>query len=142
MFIFAMATGVRQGWLSEKKYRDAAENAWAALVGYLDEDGNLKEVCIGTGALNNKTYYEEISSPIAKKSFESAIQVAARIGDPDPQWRAYGFLGWIAEKEENNQRAFEDYAKAISIIESMRAKFTDPSLKTLFMKDSPASMRG
>jgi CHAT domain-containing protein len=71
----------------------------------------------------------------AKKSFESAIEMAAKISDPDIQWRSHGFLGRIAEKEENNQKAFEHYAKAISIIESMRAKFADPSLKTLFMKD-------
>ena len=71
----------------------------------------------------------------AKKSLESSIQVAVKAGDPDPQWRAYGFLGTIAEKEVNNQKAFEYYAEAISIIESMRAKFADPSLKTIFMKD-------
>jgi CHAT domain-containing protein/Tfp pilus assembly protein PilF len=71
----------------------------------------------------------------AKKSFESAIQVAAKAGDPDTQWRAYDGLGRIGENEGDNQKAFEDYAKAISIIESMRAKFADPSLKTFFMKD-------
>jgi CHAT domain-containing protein len=71
----------------------------------------------------------------AKKSFESAIEIAAKAGDPDPQWRAYSWLGWIAEKEVNNQKTFEYYAKAISIIESMRGKFTDPGLKSLFMRD-------
>ena len=71
----------------------------------------------------------------AKKSFESAIEIAAKAGDPDPQWKAYSWLGWIAEKEVNNQKTFEYYAKAISIIESTRGKFTDPGLRSLFMRD-------
>jgi CHAT domain-containing protein len=71
----------------------------------------------------------------AKESFESAIKIGAKVASPDVQWRAYGWLGWITEKEGDNQKAFEHYAKAISIIESMRAKFLDPGLKVLFMKD-------
>ncbi len=70
----------------------------------------------------------------AKKSFESAIGVAAKAGDPAPQWRGHGGLGRIAEKEGDNHKAFEHYAKAITIIESTRSKFTDPGLKALFMK--------
>ncbi len=57
MFIFALATGARKGWLPEEPYRNAVLKAWPTLAGYLDADGNLKDVCIGTGALNNKTYY-------------------------------------------------------------------------------------
>ena len=71
----------------------------------------------------------------AKKSFESAIEIAAKAGDPDTQWRAYDGLGRMAENEGDDQKTFEYYAKAISIIESMRGKFTDPGLKSLFMKD-------
>ena len=71
----------------------------------------------------------------AKKSFESAIEIAVKAGDPQPQWSAHHWLGWMATRERDNQNAFEHYAKAITIIESMRAKFTDPSLKTLFMRD-------
>jgi len=41
----------------------------------------------------------------------------------------------MAEKEGNNQAAFEHYAQAIKLVESMRAKYTDPELKALFMKD-------
>ncbi len=71
----------------------------------------------------------------AKKSFESAIQIAAKAGDPDPQWRAYDGLGRMAENEGDDQKTFGYYAKAISIIESTRGKFTDPGLKSLFMRD-------
>jgi CHAT domain-containing protein len=71
----------------------------------------------------------------AKKSFESAIEIAAKAGDPDPQWRAYSWLGRMVENEGDDQKTFEYYAKAISIIESTRGKFTDPGLKSLFMRD-------
>ena len=48
MFTFAFVTGVKQGWLDEKQYGPAARKAWLALVGYLDENANLREVCVGT----------------------------------------------------------------------------------------------
>jgi len=71
----------------------------------------------------------------AKKSFESAIEVALKAVDPQPQWMAHQWLGRMAEREGEEQSAFEHYARAITIIETMRAKYTDPSLKVLFMKD-------
>lgn len=48
MFTFAFVSGVKHGWLDEDTYGPAARKAWLALVGYLDADGNLREVCIGT----------------------------------------------------------------------------------------------
>ncbi|MGZ3515255.1 MAG: CHAT domain-containing protein, partial [Thermodesulfobacteriota bacterium] len=71
----------------------------------------------------------------AKKSFESAMEVALRASDPQAQWSAQQWLGRIAEMEGSNQAAFEHYAEAIKLVESLRAKYTDPELKTLFMKD-------
>jgi len=71
----------------------------------------------------------------AKKCFESAIRIAAKASDPELQWRAHLWLGKMAEKEGENQKAFEQYAEAIKIIESLRTKLTDPGLKALFMKD-------
>jgi CHAT domain-containing protein len=74
--------------------------------------------------------YEE-----AKKSYGDALMESEKVKKADSMWRAQNGLGWIAEKEGDNQKAFEHYAKAITIIESMRGKFTDPGLKALFMKD-------
>ena len=71
----------------------------------------------------------------AKKCFESSIRIATKASDPEPQWRAHNWLGRMAEKEGENQKAFEQYAEAIKIIESQRTKLTDPGLKALFMKD-------
>ena len=49
MFTFAMVTGVKNGWLPAETYGPAARKAWLALVSYLDADGNVREVCVGTG---------------------------------------------------------------------------------------------
>ena len=48
MFTFAMITGVKNGWLDAETYGPAARQGWLALVGYLDPDANLREVCAGT----------------------------------------------------------------------------------------------
>ena len=51
MFIFAIATGVKQGWLPEKPYRDVAERGWLALTDYVDSQGLVREVSTGGVAL-------------------------------------------------------------------------------------------
>ncbi len=49
MFTFAMVTGVKRGWLPAETYGPAARAAWLALVSHLDADGNVADVCVGTG---------------------------------------------------------------------------------------------
>lgn len=71
----------------------------------------------------------------AKRSLESAIMIATKVADPLPQCNAHMWLGRMSEREGENQKAFEHYAEAIKILESTRAKFTDPTLKALFMRD-------
>lgn len=57
MFTFAFVTGVKQSWLDEKTYGPAARKAWLALVGYLDKDANIREVCAGTNKADNEQFY-------------------------------------------------------------------------------------
>jgi unsaturated rhamnogalacturonyl hydrolase len=57
MFTFAMITGVKNGWLSEKTYGRAARKGWLALVSYLDPNADLKNVCEGTNKKNDLSYY-------------------------------------------------------------------------------------
>ncbi|HMP81398.1 MAG TPA: glycoside hydrolase family 88 protein [Verrucomicrobiota bacterium] len=59
MFTFAFVTGVKNGWLDEKTYGPAARKAWLALVGYLDADGNLREVCVGTNKGDSEKFYDD-----------------------------------------------------------------------------------
>jgi unsaturated rhamnogalacturonyl hydrolase len=57
MFAFALVTGVKNGWLDKKSYGPAARKAWLGLIGYLDNDANVREVCVGTGKGTNVEYY-------------------------------------------------------------------------------------
>jgi unsaturated rhamnogalacturonyl hydrolase len=57
MFTFAFVTGVKNGWLDEEIYGPAARKAWIALVGYLTPEGDLREVCVGTGKRDSLQYY-------------------------------------------------------------------------------------
>jgi unsaturated rhamnogalacturonyl hydrolase len=57
MFTYAFVTGVKNGWLPEDIYGPAARKGWIALVGYLTPEGDLREVCVGTGKKNDLQYY-------------------------------------------------------------------------------------
>lgn len=57
MFTFAMITGVKNGWLNEETYGPAARKAWIALVGYLDQNADMTNVCVGTGKKDSLEYY-------------------------------------------------------------------------------------
>ncbi len=56
MFAYAMALGLRQGWL-DATYAGAVDRAWEALVAHLDPAGNLREVGVGTGQSDDLHYY-------------------------------------------------------------------------------------
>ena len=57
MFTFAMVTGVKNGWLDKKTYAPAARKGWLGLVNYIEPNGDIREVCDGTGKNNNLQYY-------------------------------------------------------------------------------------
>jgi rhamnogalacturonyl hydrolase YesR len=48
MFTFAFVSGVKNGWLDAKAYGPAARKAWLGLVKYINADGNIANVCVGT----------------------------------------------------------------------------------------------
>ena len=58
MLTYAMILGVKNGWLDKKIYGTAARKAWLALLSYLDEKDNLRNVCEGTGAKNSFDWYQ------------------------------------------------------------------------------------
>ena len=56
MFSFALITGVKHGWL-DASYAPAARRGWIAVVGYVDQNHDVTQVCTGTGKLDNMQYY-------------------------------------------------------------------------------------
>jgi rhamnogalacturonyl hydrolase YesR len=57
MFTYAFITGVKKGWLTDPAYAEAARKGWLALQTYIDADGNVDKVCVGTGQQNNLRFY-------------------------------------------------------------------------------------
>lgn len=57
MFTFAMITGVKNGWLDAATYGAAARKGWLALVTYINENNDVREVCEGTNKKNDRQYY-------------------------------------------------------------------------------------
>jgi unsaturated rhamnogalacturonyl hydrolase len=57
MFTFAMITGVKKGWLERKPYAKAARKGWLGLVNYIEPNGDIRNVCQGTGKKNDLQYY-------------------------------------------------------------------------------------
>ncbi|HSC55354.1 MAG TPA: glycoside hydrolase family 88 protein [Phnomibacter sp.] len=58
MFTYAMIVGVREGWLDKKQYGTAARKAWITLTtNYINEVGDVKDVCEGTNIGNSSEHY-------------------------------------------------------------------------------------
>lgn len=49
MMGYAMARGLRRGWLPKEDYRDAAELAWQGVSERIDDVGNVADACASTG---------------------------------------------------------------------------------------------
>jgi rhamnogalacturonyl hydrolase YesR len=77
MYIFALATGVEQGWLPPEPYRNAAERAWLALTGYVDDDGRVSEVSHGTCSSQLKKYLCTERYPVGDFHGQAALLWAA-----------------------------------------------------------------
>jgi rhamnogalacturonyl hydrolase YesR len=57
MFTYAFITGVKKGWLNDPAYAEGARKGWLALQTYVDADGMMDKVCVGTGQNNSLQFY-------------------------------------------------------------------------------------
>ncbi|MEO5715447.1 MAG: glycoside hydrolase family 88 protein [Luteolibacter sp.] len=57
MFDFALITGVKNGWLAPDVYGPVARKGWLALTAYIDGNGDVREVCVGTNKKNSRDFY-------------------------------------------------------------------------------------
>lgn len=71
----------------------------------------------------------------ATKHLDLALESAQKAGLIENQWKTLYALGQIAEQTETPETAREDYRKAISLIESVRAGLRVASLKSDFLAD-------
>jgi rhamnogalacturonyl hydrolase YesR len=77
MFTFALARGVTNGWLSGAQYEAAARKGWKALCGYVDEEGNVREVCIGTNRGKDEAFYLKRPRAVGDLHGQGAVVWAA-----------------------------------------------------------------
>lgn len=59
MFGFAVCVGVKKGLLDKNQFKPVYEKAWNSLCNYVNADGKIREVCVGTGQVNDVNYYLE-----------------------------------------------------------------------------------
>jgi rhamnogalacturonyl hydrolase YesR len=57
MFTYGFILGVKNGWLTDQAYAQAARKGWLALQDYIDENGDVDKVCVGTGQTNSLQFY-------------------------------------------------------------------------------------
>lgn len=57
MFTYALITGVKQGWLNKKIYGPASRKAWLGLISFLNDKGEMTNVCEGTNKKDSRQYY-------------------------------------------------------------------------------------
>jgi len=91
MFTFAFVTGVKRGWLDEKIYAPAARKAWLALVGKIDADADIQDVCVGTNKSRQETKTDDL-----KVQYDFYLARKRTTGDLHGQapilWSASAFL--------------------------------------------------
>jgi unsaturated rhamnogalacturonyl hydrolase len=56
MFTYAVAKGVNEGWLDER-FKAIAVNGWDGIKSKIQSDGQVKDICIGTGIANDLVFY-------------------------------------------------------------------------------------
>ena len=86
MFLFAMATGLENNWLPSGKYAGKAVKGWNSLAGYVNEKGEVRDVCVGTNAKNKRKHY--LTRPRSTGNFHGQAAVL---------WAATAMIRWQAK---------------------------------------------
>ncbi len=56
MFTYCIAKAVNEGWIDER-YRTIAENGWDGLKTKIRHDGQIEDICVGTGIREDMVFY-------------------------------------------------------------------------------------
>lgn len=90
MITFAMARGLRQGWLDAETYRPVVDRAWEAIKVRVGSDGTLFDVCTGTGKQKTLQDYLDRTAILGKDerggamALLAAVEIAALQSEPRP----------------------------------------------------------
>jgi unsaturated rhamnogalacturonyl hydrolase len=75
MFTYAIATGVKNGWLDES-FRETAVKGWNGLLQKV-KNGQLSDICVGTGEGRNYDYYLDRPRETGNSHGQAALLWAA-----------------------------------------------------------------
>ena len=56
MFVFGLAKGVNRGWLNQD-FSYVADIGWQGVLTNIDDSGNVKNICVGTGIMPSLAFY-------------------------------------------------------------------------------------
>lgn len=57
MFVYGIAHGINQGWISPTTYGSIAQAGWAGVITKVGKDGAVDGTCVGTTFASDATYY-------------------------------------------------------------------------------------
>jgi unsaturated rhamnogalacturonyl hydrolase len=77
MITFAMARGIRMGWLDRKVYDPHVRKSWPAINQRIGTDGHLIDVCTGTGKQKNLRAYLDRTAILGKDSRGGSMALLA-----------------------------------------------------------------
>ena len=63
MFAYSIAKSVNNGWIN-KRYATIALEGWKGIKTNIQEDGQVKDICMGTGISANISYYYKRPTPL------------------------------------------------------------------------------
>lgn len=89
MFVFALATGIKKGWLQGDTFTIAAKKGWMALASCLDPVQGLRFVCTGLNAsgdsISYRTHSQATGDSHGTAAFIWAATAMVRLLTPSPQ---------------------------------------------------------
>jgi rhamnogalacturonyl hydrolase YesR len=68
MTLWAVATGVAQGWLDGAEFAPVVRAAWAGLQRAVNDDGTVSGICDGFGIHNSEADYKKCPTNYARSS--------------------------------------------------------------------------
>ena len=77
MITFAIARGIRLGWLDKDSFLPVVEKSWPAINRRIGTNGELLDVCTGTGKQKNLRNYFDRTAILGKDSRGGAMALLA-----------------------------------------------------------------
>jgi len=80
MYVYCIAKAINKGWIDKMAFSPMCLLAWNAIVGKVNERGQVEGTCVGTGmAFEPMFYYYRPTSPFAAHGYGPVLLAGAEI---------------------------------------------------------------